>query len=225
MLRVGIGYDAHKLVRGRALMLGGVKVPHTKGLEGHSDADVILHAVVDSILGAAGLPDIGSHFSNKDPRWKNVSSLLFLEETRRILARKKMRVQQLDAVLIADAPMLAKYIPEMKAKIARAENPGFSVGESVHERRNGIHRTQGRHGQLCCGDGETVIAIKFHSTLTGRKEVLNRPNPAKCGCVCGITPYDETHLGHARCYVLFDTVRRFFKSAGYAVRFVEFYRY
>ncbi len=146
MLRVGIGYDAHKLVRGRALMLGGVKVPHTKGLEGHSDADVILHAVVDSILGAAGLPDIGSHFSNKDPRWKNVSSLLFLEETRRILARKKMRVQQLDAVLIADAPMLAKYIPEMKAKIARAlKIPVSSVGvkASTNEGMGFIGRKEG----------------------------------------------------------------------------------
>ena len=120
MLRVGLGYDAHKLVRSRPLFLGGVRIPYGRGLEGHSDADVILHAVVDSLLGAAGLPDIGSYFSNKDPRWKNVSSLVFLREIRKILDRKKIKIVNIDAVLLAESPPVAGYIPKMKEKVAES---------------------------------------------------------------------------------------------------------
>src|SRR5438067_4822618 len=114
-IRVGLGYDAHRLVKGRPLFLGGVRIPYGKGLEGHSDADVILHAIVDALLGAAGLPDIGHYFSNKDPRWKNVSSVVFLEEIARVLAKKKAKIVNLDATLLSEEPKISPHISTMKA--------------------------------------------------------------------------------------------------------------
>lgn len=129
MIRVGLGYDAHRLVKGRPLFLGGVQIPYKKGLEGHSDADVILHALVDALLGAAGLPDIGTYFSNKDPRWKNVSSLLFLKEVNRILKSKKAKVLNVDCTLLSEEPKISPYIGEMKKKIAASLGvPIASIG-------------------------------------------------------------------------------------------------
>ena len=127
MIRVGLGYDAHRLVKGRPLFLGGVQVPHSKGLEGHSDADVLLHALVDALLGAAGLADIGTYFSNKDARWKNVSSLLFLREVARIFKSKKIKILNVDCVLISEEPKIAPYIAEMKKKISEALNIKISA--------------------------------------------------------------------------------------------------
>ena len=117
-LRVGIGYDAHRLVKNRPLVLGGVRIPHPKGLLGHSDADVVLHAMTDALLGSAGLGDIGTYFSDKDPRWKNVSSLVFLKEISKILKKKRARVVNIDCVLLSEAPKIVPYIGEMKRKIA-----------------------------------------------------------------------------------------------------------
>ncbi len=119
-LRTGIGYDAHRLVKNRPLYLGGIKIPHTHGLLGHSDADVILHAIVDALLGAAGLPDIGNYFSNKDPRWKNVSSLIFLKEVARIYGKQKIKIQNIDCVLLSEAPKIAPFIGKMKTAVAQA---------------------------------------------------------------------------------------------------------
>ncbi len=119
-IRTGIGYDAHRLVQGRPLVLGGVKIPHTHGLLGHSDADVILHAIVDALLGAAGLPDIGTYFSNRDPRWKNVSSLVFLKEVAKIFSKKKVKIMNIDCVLLSEAPKIAPYIDRMKYAVAAA---------------------------------------------------------------------------------------------------------
>ena len=118
--RTGIGYDAHRLVKNRPLFLGGIRIPHTHGLLGHSDADVILHAMVDALLGAAGLPDIGTYFSNQDPRWKNVSSLHFLREIAKILSGKKAKIANVDCVLLSEAPKIAPYIPRMKYAVAAA---------------------------------------------------------------------------------------------------------
>lgn len=119
-IRVGLGYDAHRFSRSRPLFLGGVRIPYSKGLLGHSDADVIIHAIVDALLGAAGLPDIGTYFSNKDPRWKNVSSLLFLREVRKILERKSMRITNIDSVLLGEQPKISPYITTMKKNISSA---------------------------------------------------------------------------------------------------------
>ncbi len=120
MNRVGIGYDVHELVEGRKLFLGGVEIPHEKGLDGHSDADALLHAIADAILGAMGEGDIGVHFSNKDPRWKNVRSTLFLEEIREMLRAKNGTLHNIDATLIAEEPIIVPHIPGMKKAIAEA---------------------------------------------------------------------------------------------------------
>ena len=118
--RVGHGYDAHRLVEGRKLILGGVDIPWEKGLLGHSDADVLVHAVIDALFGAAAMGDIGQHFPDSDPRYKGISSILLLQETRHILAKAGFAIQNTDATLIAQRPKLAAYIPQMRQNIANA---------------------------------------------------------------------------------------------------------
>ena len=121
-MRVGIGYDVHRLVEGRPLILGGVGIPFEKGLLGHSDADVLVHAIIRAITGAAGLPDIGELFPDTDPRYKGASSLALLREAARLLREKGMGVVNVDAVIIAEQPKLAPYSREMR------ENVAFSLG-------------------------------------------------------------------------------------------------
>ena len=118
--RVGHGYDAHRLAEGRKLILGGVDIPYEKGLLGHSDADVLIHAVIDALLGAAALGDIGGHFPDSDVRYKGISSMLLLRETAGILQQKGFHVQNVDATLIAQRPKLAAHIPAMRQNIADA---------------------------------------------------------------------------------------------------------
>ena len=120
MFRTGHGYDVHKLVEGRELIIGGVKIPHEKGLLGHSDADVLVHAVMDSLLGAAALGDIGKHFPDTDERFKGADSIKLLEHVARIIGEKGYRIENIDATVIAQAPKLAPYIETMRNNIARA---------------------------------------------------------------------------------------------------------
>ncbi len=120
MTRAGIGYDLHRLAAGRKLILGGVEVPFDKGPVGHSDGDALAHAICDALLGAAGLGDIGTHFPDTDPKWKGVASLLFLEHTRKLLAGRKLRIAQIDAVVIAEKPKLGPHFPAMRETLARA---------------------------------------------------------------------------------------------------------
>ena len=127
MQRVGFGYDVHQFVAGRPLMLGGVEVPHTRGLEGHSDADVLLHAIADALLGAAGLGDIGRHFPDTDPRYKGISSLVLLHEVRDKISEAGFVTHNLDAVVAAQEPKLAPYIERMNMMIA--ETLGVSVSQ------------------------------------------------------------------------------------------------
>ena len=115
-IRVGNGYDAHRLVEGRKLILGGVDVPHSMGLDGHSDADVLVHALCDALLGAVGAGDIGKHFPDTDPKWKGISSLHLLKEVMRMC--KGFKLANADSVIVAQKPKLAPYIPEMKKNIA-----------------------------------------------------------------------------------------------------------
>lgn len=119
MSRVGIGYDVHRLVEGRKLILGGVDVPYALGLDGHSDADVLLHAIKDALLGAAALGDIGRHFPDSDLQYKGASSLMLLDKVREILAQHGYRVNNVDATIVAQKPKLASFIPEMNKNIAR----------------------------------------------------------------------------------------------------------
>ncbi len=119
-MRIGHGYDVHRLIEGRALILGGVTIPWEKGLDGHSDADVLLHAVSDALLGAAGLGDIGLHFPDTDPRYKGADSLKLLEQVGQKVAAAGYRVGNLDVTMIAQRPKLRPYIPQMEANIAAA---------------------------------------------------------------------------------------------------------
>ena len=118
--RIGEGWDTHALVPGRKLILGGVEVPHTVGLLGHSDADVLLHAIIDALLGAAGLGDIGSHFPDTDARFKGADSIVLLRETGRLLAERGQRIGNIDSTIVAQAPKLAPHIPAMRVRIAEA---------------------------------------------------------------------------------------------------------
>lgn len=118
-MRVGVGYDVHKLVAGRKLILGGIEIPFAKGLSGHSDADVLTHAVMDALLGAAGLRDIGVQFPPEDPRYKDVSSLALLDEVNRLLWEKSFITANIDAVIVAQEPKMASFIDAMREQIAR----------------------------------------------------------------------------------------------------------
>ena len=119
-MRVGMGYDVHKLVEGRDLILGGVKIPHTLGLLGHSDADVLLHAIMDALLGAAALGDIGKHFPDTDPQYKGISSIKLLEHVTKLIEEKGYIVENIDATIIAQKPKMRPYIEEMEKNIATA---------------------------------------------------------------------------------------------------------
>lgn len=120
MLRVGMGYDVHPLVPGRPLILGGVTIPHDRGLDGHSDADVLLHALTDAVLGALAAGDIGTHFPNTDPKWKGAASTIFLAESARLAKERKATILNVDASLMAEAPKLVPHFPAMRKKIAVA---------------------------------------------------------------------------------------------------------
>ncbi|SFB95358.1 2-C-methyl-D-erythritol 2,4-cyclodiphosphate synthase [Polaromonas sp. OV174] len=124
--RIGEGWDTHALVPGRKLIIGGIEIPFALGLLGHSDADVLLHAITDALLGAAGLGDIGSHFPDTDARFKGADSILLLTEVARLLAERGLRIGNVDSTVVAQAPKLAPHIPAMRARIAQAL--GLEVG-------------------------------------------------------------------------------------------------
>ena len=121
-MRVGIGYDIHRLVKGRPLILGGVSIAYEKGLLGHSDADVLAHAICDALLGAAGLGDIGMHFPDTDSQYKNMSSLKLLVDTCRMLAERGFRIVNLDSILFAEAPKLGPHRQSMQTTLAKTMN-------------------------------------------------------------------------------------------------------
>ena len=118
--RCGIGYDTHRLVEGRRLLLGGVEIPSPRGLAGHSDGDVLSHAIADALLGAAGLGDLGHYFPDSNPRWKDASSLRFLEAIRALLAEKGTAIVNIDSTVVLDEPKLAPYVPRMRETVAIA---------------------------------------------------------------------------------------------------------
>jgi 2-C-methyl-D-erythritol 2,4-cyclodiphosphate synthase len=157
MMRSGIGYDLHRLAEGRKLILGGVEVPFTKGPVGHSDGDVLSHALCDALLGAAGLGDIGTHFPDSDPKWKGASSLLFLEQTRKLLDGRHLRISHLDAIVIAEQPKLGPHFPAMREALARA------LGVSA-EQINLKAKTN--EGVDAIGQGEAIAAHAI-ATLEG----------------------------------------------------------
>ena len=119
-LRCGIGYDTHRLVEGRKLVLGGIEIPSPLGLLGHSDGDVLTHAIADALLGAAGLGDLGHYFPDSDPQWKDASSLKFLDTIRHLLAETGLHILNVDSVVVLDQPKLAPYIPQIHESLAEA---------------------------------------------------------------------------------------------------------
>lgn len=146
MYKVGIGYDVHKLTQGRKLYLGGVEIPHTHGLEGHSDADALIHAICDALLGAMGEVDIGHFFPNTDLRWKDVRSKIFLQEIARLISLRGAKIINVDSTLIAESPKIAPYINSMKHHIATALNVNVSsvgVKATTNELMGFIGRKEG----------------------------------------------------------------------------------
>jgi 2-C-methyl-D-erythritol 2,4-cyclodiphosphate synthase len=151
-MTVGIGFDAHPLVPGRRLVLGGVEIPFEKGLKGHSDADVLAHAVIDAILGAASAGDIGSYFGTDDPKYRDVSSLLLLGEAFRKVEALGYEVGHIDATIIAESPKLGPYIAQMRTNLADIVGGAF---EDVSVKAT----TANRVGVLGAGDGIACLAI------------------------------------------------------------------
>jgi 2-C-methyl-D-erythritol 2,4-cyclodiphosphate synthase len=144
--RMGHGYDAHRWIGGRPFVLGGVEIPYHKGLLGHSDADVLLHAICDAILGALALGDIGHHFPEKDPRFRGISSLILLEETARMARENGWQVGNLDTTILAQRPLLAPYMPEMARKIADVlgvEDSSVSIKATTTEGMGFVGREEG----------------------------------------------------------------------------------
>ena len=117
-MRIGMGFDIHRLVENRSLLLGGVKIPFSKGLQGHSDADVLLHALCDALLGAVGAGDMGSYFPDTDPKWKGVASSLFVEKCVELVSRAKMRVVNVDLIVVAEEPKLASHRRAIQESVA-----------------------------------------------------------------------------------------------------------
>ena len=137
--RCGIGYDLHRLVEGRKLIIGGIEVPFEKGPAGHSDGDVVAHAVCDALLGAAGLGDIGKHFPDTDPKWKGANSLLFLEHAQKLLNENKFAIEHIDVVVILERPKLGPHFPKMREALAKSLecDRGKGASEGQDQRRRG----------------------------------------------------------------------------------------
>ncbi len=152
-MRVGMGYDVHKLVEGRKLILGGVEIPHTKGLLGHSDADVLVHAIMDALLGAAALGDIGTHFPDTDEAYAGISSMTLLERTGELLAQENYAIENIDATIIAQQPKLRPFITQMEENIARVlsiEKGQINIKATTEEGLGFTGNGQGMAAQAVC---------------------------------------------------------------------------
>lgn len=157
-MRIGFGYDVHRLVEGRPLIIGGVDIPFEKGLDGHSDADVLLHAVADALLGAAALGDIGAHFPDTDERWAGIAGADLLGRVAGTLSQAGYRVHNVDATVVLERPRLQPYIPRMRAIVARClsvDESAVSVKATTHEGMDAIGRGEGASAFAIC----TIIAV------------------------------------------------------------------
>ncbi len=164
-MRVGMGYDVHRLVEGRKLIVGGIEIPHELGLLGHSDADVLLHAIMDALLGAAALGDIGKHFPDTDPEYKGISSLKLLEKVRMMLEKEGYVIDNIDATIIAQAPKFRPYIDQMVDIIAKSlmiSPRQVNIKATTEEKLGFTGRKEGISAEaICCISGlyESSIAI------------------------------------------------------------------
>ena len=175
-MRVGMGYDVHKLTEGRKLILGGVEIPYEKGLLGHSDADVLLHAIMDALLGAASLGDIGKHFPDTDPKYKGISSMKLLEHVAGLIAEKGYIVENIDATIIAQKPKMAPHIPQMRKNMADA------LG--IPESKINVKATT-EEGLGFTGSGEGISSQAICALQDARDFMADdRIMPAGCGACC-----------------------------------------
>jgi 2-C-methyl-D-erythritol 2,4-cyclodiphosphate synthase len=145
MFRIGFGYDTHRLVEGRKLILGGVEIPHKTGLLGHSDADVLLHAICDALLGAANLRDIGYHFPDTDPRYKGADSTILLRDAYQLVREKGYVLGNMDCTLIAEKPKINPHIPQMQQSIAQllqTDVENISIKATTHEKTDAVGREE-----------------------------------------------------------------------------------
>jgi 2-C-methyl-D-erythritol 2,4-cyclodiphosphate synthase len=151
-MRIGSGYDSHKLVEGRKLIIGGVDIPFEKGLHGHSDADVLCHAIIDAIIGALGLGDIGRHFPDSDNKWKDASSIDLLSTTLKMAKEKGFEVSWIDSTVIAERPKLLPFIEEMKKNISKAGIPAtlINIKAKTNEGMGFTGRGEGIAAQAIC---------------------------------------------------------------------------
>ena len=157
-MRIGFGYDVHRLVEGRLLVIGGIEIPFDKGLDGHSDADVLLHAVADALLGAAALGDIGAHFPDTDARWAGIAGADLLGSVAGKLSEAGYRAHNVDATVVLERPRLQPYIPRMRAVIARClsvDEGAVSVKATTHEKMDAIGSGEGASAFAMC----TIVAM------------------------------------------------------------------
>ncbi len=185
-MRIGMGYDVHKLVAGRDLIIGGVKIPYEKGLLGHSDADVLLHAISDALLGAAALGDIGKHFPDTDPAYKGISSVILLKRVGELLNQNLFFIENIDATIIAQAPKMRPYIDEMRKNIADALGIDISTVNVKATTEEGLGFT---------GTGEGIssqaICLLTSPVGIGNSDVAENcavPGTNGGGCSCGMCP-------------------------------------
>ncbi len=175
-MRIGMGYDVHRLTEGRRLIIGGVEIPYEKGLLGHSDADVLLHAVMDALLGAAALGDIGKHFPDTDEAYKGVSSMKLLERVRELVEQEIYVISNIDATIIAQKPKMAPYIEEMRENIA----------EVLHIEKSQVNikaTTEEGLGFTGSGEGISAQAVACLETVANYSYAVNQEGCAGCkGC-------------------------------------------
>ena len=181
-MHIGMGYDVHRLVQGRDLIIGGVKIPYEKGLLGHSDADVLLHAIMDALLGAAALGDIGKHFPDTDPKYKGADSLALMREVGKMLDENRFLIENIDATIIAQAPKMRPHIDEMRQNIADAlgiEISQVNVKATTEEGLGFTGSGEGISSQAIC---LLTSPIELHST-----NVTFQTGEESKGCCGGCT--------------------------------------
>lgn len=177
-MRVGMGYDVHRLEEGRKLILGGVEIPYEKGLLGHSDADVVVHAIMDALLGAAALRDIGTHFPDTDPQYCGVSSIMLLEKVGKLLEEERYIINNIDATIIAQKPKLMPFIGQMAENVARALNLEVNQVNIKATTEEGLGFT----GQMEGISSQAICSLIPVLELADEDRMSARPCEGCCGC-------------------------------------------
>ena len=186
-MRIGTGYDVHRLVEGRKCIIGGVEIPYKKGLLGHSDADVLAHAVSDALLGAAALGDIGTHFSDQDPKWEGADSCKLLAKVGEMLLERGLLVDNIDATIIAQAPKMRPFIEQMRMNLAKAldlEVDQINVKATTEEGLGFTGKGEGIAAQAVCLLTSAQDAFSRNVTYQTEKTPTAEGDGGGCGCTC-----------------------------------------